>query len=78
MKGKRLIVFSGLFKDAMAKLKNGELDDYKKKVLTKYVYVITYNWGGKKYIELEKRYLTDDELEEINGKLIDEKEVEVE
>ena len=35
-----------------------------------------YTWGGKKYIELEKRYLTDDELEEINGKLIDEKEVD--
>ncbi|MFB9221356.1 hypothetical protein [Kurthia sibirica] len=39
-------------------------------------YAIMYNWGGKKYIELEKRYLTDDELEEINGKLIDEKEVD--
>lgn len=76
LKGKRLIVFSGLFKDAMTKFKNGELDGYKEKDVTKYVYAIMYNWGGKKYIELEKRYLTDDELEEINGKLIDEKEVD--
>lgn len=44
--------------------------------MTKYVYAIMYNWGGKKYIELEKRYLTDGKLEEINGKLIDEKEVD--
>lgn len=39
LKGKRLIVFSGLFKEAMTRSKNGE-------------------------------------LEEINGKLIDEKEVD--
>lgn len=75
LKGKRLIVFSGLFKEAMTKFKNGELDDYKDKDKTKYVYAIMYNWGGKRYIELEKRLLDDNELEEINGKLIDEKDV---
>src|SRR5699024_9171261 len=36
LKGKRLIVFSGLFKEAMTKFKNRELDVYKKKELTKY------------------------------------------
>ena len=76
LKGKRLIVFSGLFKDAMTKFKNGELDHYKEKDRTEYVYAIMYNWGGRKYLEMEKRYLTDDELEEINGKLIDEKEID--
>lgn len=76
LKGKRLIVFSGLFKEAMTKFKNGELDDYKEKDMTKYVYAIMYNWGDKKYLELEKRLLTDDELQEINGQLIDEKEVD--
>lgn len=76
LKGKRLIVFSGLFKDAMTKFKNGELDHYKEKDRTEYVYAIMYNWGDKKYLELERRYLTDDELEEINGKLIDEKEID--
>src|SRR5699024_11326497 len=34
LKGKRLIVFSGLFKEAMTKFKNGELDEYKEKDLT--------------------------------------------
>ena len=76
LKGKRLIVFSGLFKEAMTKFKNGELDDYKEKDVTKYVYAIMYNWGDKKYLELEKRLLTDDEMKEINGQLIDEKDVE--
>lgn len=76
LKGKRLIVFSGLFKDAMTKFKNGELDHYKEKDRTEYVYAIMYNWGGRKYLEMEKRYLTDDELEEVNGKLIDEKDVD--
>ena len=76
LKGKRLIVFSGLFKEAMTKFKNGELDGYKEKDVTKYVYAIMYNWGDKKYLELEKRLLTDEELKEINGQLIDEKDVD--
>jgi len=76
LKGKRLIVYSGLFKEAMTKFKNGELDEYKEKDLTKYVYAIMYTWGDKKYLEMEKRYLTDEELEEVNGKLIDEKDID--
>ena len=76
LKGKRLIVFSGLFKEAMIKFKDGELDDYKEKDKTKYVYAIMYNWGNKKYLEFEKRLLDDDELEEVNGKLIEEKDLE--
>src|SRR5699024_6581387 len=65
LKSKRLIVFSGLFKEAMTKFKNGELDEYKEKDLTKYVYAIMYTWSDKKYLEMEKRLLTDDEMEEI-------------
>ena len=76
LKGKRLIVFSGLFKEAITKFKNGELDDYKEKDMTEYVYAIMYNWGDKRYLEMEKRYLTDDELKKINGQLIDEKEID--
>lgn len=76
LKGKRLIVYSGLFKEAMTKFKNGELDDYKEKDKTKYVYAIMYNWGGEKYLKMGKRYLTNDELGEINGQLLDEKDVE--
>lgn len=74
LKSKRLIVYSGLFKNAMTKFKNGELDCYKEKDITKYVYAVMYNWGGKKYIEFEKRYLSEEELNEINNKFIEEKE----
>jgi plasmid rolling circle replication initiator protein Rep len=45
LKGKRLIVYSGLFKDALKKFKNGELDKYKEK--TEYVYALMYNWEKK-------------------------------
>lgn len=76
LKGKRLIVYSGLFKEAMILFKNGELDEYKEKDLTKYVYAIMYNWRNKKYMEMEKRLLTDDEIKEINGQLIDAKDVD--
>ncbi|MGM0523284.1 MAG: protein rep [Bacillota bacterium] len=76
LKGKRLIVYSGLFKEAMTKFKNGELEAYKEKDMTNYVYAIMYNWGDKKYLELEKRLLTDDEMEEVNGQMVNEKDIE--
>lgn len=44
--------------------------------MTKYVYVIMYNWGNKKDLEFQKRLLTDDELQEVNGQLIDKKDIE--
>ncbi len=76
LKGKRLIVYSGLFKDAMKLFKDGKLDKYKKKDVTNYVYAIMYNWGQSKYIEQERRLLTEDEQKEINGQLMNEQEVE--
>ena len=76
LKGKRLIVYSGLFKKAMELFKNGELDKYKDTDPTEYVYAIMYNWGQEKYIELETRLLTEKEQKEINGKLFDEIEIE--
>lgn len=72
LKGKRLIVYSGLFKDAMNLFKDGKLDEYKEKDTTKYVYAILYNWGQSKYIEQERRLLTEEEQKEINGQLFDE------
>lgn len=76
LKGKRLIVYSGLFKDAMNLFKDGKLDEYKEKDTTKYVYAILYNWGQSKYIEEERRLLTEEEQKEINGQLFDEMEIE--
>jgi len=76
LKGKRLIVFSGLFKEAMTKFKVGELDDYKEKDKTKYVYAIMYNWGNKQYLEFENRLLTSDEINEINEQLIKDENID--
>lgn len=76
LKGKRILSYSGLFKEAMTKFKAGELEEYKEKDMTKYVYALFYNWGKKEYIEQEVRLLTEEEQKEINGQLFDEIEIE--
>jgi len=76
LKGKRLIVYSGLFKEAINLFKDGKLDEYKEKDTTKYVYAILYNWGQSQYIEQERRLLTEEEQKEVNGRLLDEMEKE--
>lgn len=40
LKGKQVLVYSGLFKDARKKLKNGELDYLKEVDPTEYIYQI--------------------------------------
>lgn len=76
LKGKRVIVYSGLFKEAMKKFKNGELDKYKEIDMTKYIYAILYEWGDKNYSELERRLLTEDELKEVNHQMLNEKDID--
>lgn len=76
LKGKRLIVYSGLFKDAMKKFKAGELDKYKEVDETEYVYELLYTWGKTDYVLEEKRNLTDEQRKELNRQLIGEMEVE--
>lgn len=76
LKGKRILSYSGLFKEAMTKFKAGELEKYKEKDMTKYVYALLYTWGKKEYIEEERRLLTEEEQKEVNGQLFDELEIE--
>jgi len=76
LKGKQLIVYSGLFKESRKLFKDGQLEKYKEVDLTIYVYALMYNWGQSEYIEKEKRFLTEQEQKEINGQLFDEMEVE--
>ena len=47
LKGKRLIVQTGLFKESMNLWKNGKLDKYKERDSTEYVNVLLYNWGKR-------------------------------
>lgn len=72
LKGKQVLVFSGLFKDAHKLYLNGKLDIYKEKDEIEYVYMFYYDWHKKHYEESKLRELTEEEKEKLNYKLIDE------
>ena len=76
LKGKQVLVFGGLFKNAHKMYKLGELDVYKKQNEIEYVYKLYYNWFKKEYENTRCIELTEDEKKKINKKLIDEIEVE--
>ncbi len=76
LKGKQVLVYSGLFKEAKKKLKNGGLDYLKEIDPTEYIYQIFYIWKQKEYLTSELYDLTEQEKREINHKMIDEIEEE--
>lgn len=76
LKGKQVLVFSGLFKDAHKMYKLGELDIYKKQNDIEYVYKLYYNWYKNEYENTKCIELTEEEKKKINKKLIDEIEIE--
>ncbi|HBI0708190.1 TPA: protein rep [Staphylococcus aureus] len=76
LKGKQVLVYSGLFKEAKKKLKNGDLDYLKEIDPTEYIYQIFYIWKQKEYLTSELYDLTEQEKREINHKMIDEIEEE--
>ncbi|MDJ8951218.1 protein rep [Clostridium perfringens] len=76
LKGKQVLVFSGLFKDAHKMYKLGELDIYKKQSDIEYVYKLYYNWYKNEYENTKCIELTEEEKKKINKKLIDEIEIE--
>ena len=76
LKGKQVLVYSGLFKEAKKKLKNGDLDYLKEIDPSEYIYQIFYIWKQKEYLASELYDLTEQEKREINHKMIDEIEEE--
>lgn len=76
LSGKRLIVFSGLFKDASKLYENKELEKYKELDPTQYIYQIFYHWGQQKYLETEKKLMTEDMQKEVNNQMLDEEDFE--
>ncbi|HCQ3510400.1 protein rep [Staphylococcus aureus] len=76
LKGKQVLVYSGLFKEAKKKLKNGDLDYLKEIDPTEYIYQIFYIWKQKEYLASELYDLTEQEKRELNHKMIDEIEEE--
>lgn len=61
LKGKRLITFSKMFKDYSKKFDNGELEDFKEKDKTKYIYFLNAYWLKNDY---EKVYSLISNLDE--------------
>ncbi|HDK4818567.1 TPA: protein rep, partial [Staphylococcus aureus] len=59
LKGKQVLVYSGLFKEAKKKLKNGDLDYLKEIDPTEYIYQIFYIWKQKEYLASELYDLTE-------------------
>lgn len=76
LSGKRLIVYSGLFKDASKLYENKELEKYKELDPTQYIYQIFYHWGQQKYLETEKKLMTEDMQKEVNNQMLDEENFE--
>lgn len=72
LKGKQILVYSGLFKDARKKLKSGDLDYLKDVDPTEYIYQIFYIWNQREYLASEIYDLTEQEKREINHQMIDE------
>ena len=76
LSGKRLIVYSGLFKDASKLYENKELEKYKELDPTQYIYQIFYHWGRQDYIQTEKKLMTDEMQKEVNNQMLDEDDFE--
>jgi plasmid rolling circle replication initiator protein Rep len=72
LKGKQLLVYGGVFKEALKLFKEGKLDKYKQKDNVKYFYMVMYKWQLKEYEEFKKRPLTDDEIKRFSDNYIDE------
>ncbi|MED1518304.1 protein rep, partial [Bacillus paranthracis] len=77
LKGRQLIVYSGMFKEYAAKYEKGELDKYKSKDKSEYFYKIIARWNSdllkfyQEYVEL-----TEEEKIQYNGSLQEEIEIE--
>ncbi|QWI46937.1 protein rep [Bacillus mycoides] len=77
LKGRQLIVYSGMFKEYAAKYEKGELDKYKSKDKSEYFYKIIARWNSdllkfyQEYVEL-----TVEERIQYNGSLQEEVEIE--
>lgn len=78
LKGKRVLVYSGNFKEAVEMYKLGELDVFKDVDVEEYIYMLMYQWvdENKTYKEQVMRELTEEEYKKYNKNKIEEVEDE--
>jgi len=74
LKGSQVLTYNGLFKDAMAKYKAGELEAYKQIDETEYIFKIASEWFGQRYEDVDIQLLTDEEKEKYNFQAMGESE----
>ena len=69
LKGKRMLSYSGVFKDAVKLYKSGDLVDYMGEDPNehiRYVKRLWYAWNSGDYEEVQAKDLTDEEIEKVN------------
>lgn len=76
LSGKRLIVYSGLFKEASRMYENKELEKYKELDPTQYIYQIFYHWKRQDYIQTEQKLMSEEMQKEVNNQMLDEEDFE--
>ena len=76
LSGKRLIVYSGLFKTASKQYENKELEHYKEIDPTHYIYQIFYHWGQTDYIQTEQKLMSEDMQKEVSQTMLEETDIE--
>ena len=78
LSGKRLIVYSGLFKDASKLYENKKLEHYKEIDPTYYIYQLFYHWQRQDYIQTEQKLMSEDMQKEVNNQMLDEEDFDEE
>ena len=76
LSGKRLIVYSGLFKEASKMYENKELEKYKEIDPTQYIFQLFYHWGQTEYIQTEQKLMSEDMQKEVNNQMLDDENIE--
>ena len=76
LRGRQVLTYNGLFTTGNKLFKTKQLDQFREKDITEYVWILMYRWGLGEYVEAERRGLTPEEQERLVGKIIDEKEID--
>lgn len=71
LKGRQVLTYNGLFTMANKKYKDKELEHYKTRDETEYVWLILHQWGGLEYIEKRRREIDQNEYKRLKKDSVD-------